>query len=50
MEQKSPAVGGCSITYQIEVRTWVPTPTPTPTPTLAKRGWLPLVIKDIQGR
>ena len=50
VEQKSPAVGGCSITYQIEVRTWVPTPTPTPTPTLAKRGWLPLVIKDVQGR
>ncbi|MGQ9516832.1 MAG: DNRLRE domain-containing protein [Anaerolineae bacterium] len=50
VEQKSPAVGGCSITYQVEVRTWVPTPTPTPTPTLAKRGWLPLIRKSTEGR
>ncbi len=48
--QKSPAVGGCGITYQIEVRTWVPTPTPTPTPTLAKRGWLPLIRRSYEER
>lgn len=60
VEQRSPSVAGCDITYQIELRTWGPTSTPTATrtptptgtsvPTLPRRAWLPFLFKSAQGR
>ena len=55
VSQKSASVGGCSITYLLEMRTWLPTYTPTPTstgtPTLPPRVWLPVLLKShVQGR
>jgi len=55
VSQKFSGVGGCSITYSLELRTWLPTYTPTPTatgtPTLPARAHLPVLLKAYsQGR
>ena len=49
VSQKYSGVGGCDITYLLEMRTWLPTYTPTPTatstPTLPARAHLPVLLK-----
>jgi hypothetical protein len=49
VSQKYSEVGDCSITYLLEMRTWLPTytptPTPTGTPTLPPRVRLPVLFK-----
>ena len=53
--QKYASVGDCTMTYLLEMRTWLPTYTPTPTatgtPTLPARVRLPVLLKVFaQGR